>query len=332
MLVNQVINLISVPGKTLCFTGHRPQSINPQNVAAIKDILTKAMAKAYQNGFRKFIFGGALGTDQWAQYRAEKLKHTLPGIYSVLAMPFPSQDLKWSTQSKNFFAMLKSCADMIVYVSDDPYTARKMHLRSEWMVDHSDVVVAVWKTGHWHGGTFNCVEYARKLGKPIYHIEPDTLKEEWILPNTQKIDKFKGEYGWLSNFHTRDQKVPGYGVFKSNEHWYQMQKTHDQEWRKKIRYSDTPGQAKRLGREAPIRQDWDQVKLGIMYEGLRSKFALPDLRAKLLETFPFELVEGNTWGDTYWGVCNGKGENALGKLLMELRKNLLVAARNGGPR
>jgi len=49
-----------------------------------------------------------------------------------------------------------------------------------------------------------------------------------------------------------------------------------------------------------------------------------DLRDQLLATGDAELVEGNTWGDTYWGVDSrsGKGENMLGKILMETREFL----------
>ena len=42
----------------------------------------------------------------------------------------------------------------------------------------------------------------------------------------------------------------------------------------------------------------------------------------LLETNTKELIEGNNHGDTYWGIVNGKGENMLGKLLMEVRSEL----------
>ena len=49
------------------------------------------------------------------------------------------------------------------------------------------------------------------------------------------------------------------------------------------------------------------------------KFSIPELRTKLLETDDAELIEGNTWGDTYWGTCSGIGQNHLGKLLMKTR-------------
>ena len=60
-----------------------------------------------------------------------------------------------------------------------------------------------------------------------------------------------------------------------------------------------------------------------MYEIVKDKFSRnPELRVKLLNTGDIELIEGNYWGDTFWGVCNGKGENHLGKILMRVRKEL----------
>ena len=46
-----------------------------------------------------------------------------------------------------------------------------------------------------------------------------------------------------------------------------------------------------------------------------------DLRSLLVATGDRELIEGNTWGDTFWGVDKntGQGENHLGRILMELR-------------
>jgi len=57
-----------------------------------------------------------------------------------------------------------------------------------------------------------------------------------------------------------------------------------------------------------------------MEDIVRSKFVNnPLLYVKLDETNPHELVEGNWWGDKYWGVCKGVGENKLGKILMKVR-------------
>jgi hypothetical protein len=86
---------------------------------------------------------------------------------------------------------------------------------------------------------------------------------------------------------------------------------------------DSSGEVKRLGKSLELRPDWEQAKFLIMRELLVQKFVrYPDLRKKLLATNSAELVEGNSWGDTCWGVCKGKGENNLGKLLMAIRKEL----------
>jgi predicted NAD-dependent protein-ADP-ribosyltransferase YbiA (DUF1768 family) len=68
----------------------------------------------------------------------------------------------------------------------------------------------------------------------------------------------------------------------------------------------------------PIRSDWDEVKVEVMRALVRIKFST-DLQPHLLSTGEAELVEGNWWGDQFWGVCDGKGENWLGRILMETR-------------
>jgi predicted NAD-dependent protein-ADP-ribosyltransferase YbiA (DUF1768 family) len=69
-----------------------------------------------------------------------------------------------------------------------------------------------------------------------------------------------------------------------------------------------------------IRPDWDKIKLSVMRAILEAKFRRPDLMNRLIHTFPKEIVEDNNWHDTYWGVCEGVGENHLGELLMEVRE------------
>ncbi len=83
----------------------------------------------------------------------------------------------------------------------------------------------------------------------------------------------------------------------------------------------TPSEAKKItaSPDFTARPDWQEVKLSQMEFVLRQKFSHPELLALLLATGEMELVEDNDWDDTYWGVCNGVGENNLGKLLMKIR-------------
>lgn len=133
------------------------------------------------------------------------------------------------------------------------------------------------------------------------------------------INSFDGEYRFLSNFHESPIKE-GVITYPTVEHYFQAQKTLDYEERLMIARAATPGEAKRMGRQVTLRKDWEDVKISVMEKGLRMKFAIPELRDKLLATGEEELVEGNWWGDTCWGVCKGVGANNLGKLLMKIRE------------
>jgi ribA/ribD-fused uncharacterized protein len=132
------------------------------------------------------------------------------------------------------------------------------------------------------------------------------------------IDSFRGHYGFLSNFSVSPIVVEGQ-LYATVEHAFQAHKTDDCTWHEAIRIARTPALAKGLGRKCPKRADWDEQRVAAMRYFLKLKFADPVLRDKLKRTAPNELVEGNTWGDTFWGVCRGVGENMLGKLLMEIR-------------
>ena len=138
------------------------------------------------------------------------------------------------------------------------------------------------------------------------------------------INNFKTPpYKFLSNFYPATVSLTEGGmIYRTVEHAYQAAKTLDLEAREKIQWEISPGKAKRLGKSLVIREHWDEMKLDVMYRLLLQKFSIYELRCKLLATGDEELIEGNWWGDTYWGVCRGKGENNLGKLLMKIRSEL----------
>lgn len=132
------------------------------------------------------------------------------------------------------------------------------------------------------------------------------------------ISSFR-RYFFLSNFYPVEIKLDGI-VYPNAETAFQAQKTLDVEERRKFSMLKNPVQAKRLGRKVKLRDDWEEVKLDIMTEVVSQKFLQhPHLIEMLLQTGDEELVEGNRWGDRFWGVCKGKGENHLGKILMKIR-------------
>ena len=132
------------------------------------------------------------------------------------------------------------------------------------------------------------------------------------------IDKFDGEYRFLSNFYPSVMKYKDI-IYMSAEGAYQAQKCED-EIAKELFMFLSAAEAKRLGRNVKMREDWDIVKDDIMKEIVFEKFSQhPFLKEKLIATRDQELVEGNDWNDYYWGVCKGKGRNKLGEILMEVR-------------
>ena len=146
----------------------------------------------------------------------------------------------------------------------------------------------------------------------------------------EPITSFRGEYEFLSNFY--ECYVPmTFGKnnipieFGNAEAAFQAHKTHN--FADLVIFSNMTGpEAKKFGRKVKLRDDWNDVRLQIMFEVVLTKFVVnKDLRDKLIATGQRELIEGNTWHDTFWGVCNGKGENNLGKILMEVRSMLIRA-------
>jgi len=139
---------------------------------------------------------------------------------------------------------------------------------------------------------------------------------------SEVIDRFRGEFDWLSNFFLCQVEFEGMN-FSNVEAAFQAAKCLDMKERERF-FGLSGGQAKRLGRRVELRSDWEEVKIEIMRQVLKSKFTQnSELREKLIATGDTELIEGNNWNDTFWGVCRGKGRNHLGKLLMEVRAELV---------
>ena len=135
------------------------------------------------------------------------------------------------------------------------------------------------------------------------------------------IDSFDGEYEFLSNFYEKPIHYNRRG-WMTAEHAFQGAKCCTESDENRIQGAKTPGQAKRLGRKVLLRHDWEAVKLQIMFDILWIKFQDPDLREKLLSTGNQPIVEGNNWGDKFWGKVDGVGKNHLGIILMKVRQEI----------
>lgn len=300
--------------KIVSGTGHRPNKLEAGGKYAYPapykigygyayNRLVGLAAYAIQDSEASYVISGmALGWDMALAQAAIFLD-----VPFTAAVPFEGQESQWPDSSQKYFQYLLSKADDVTYVCDAGYAPWKMQKRNEWMVEHSDEIVALWNGTT--GGTGNCISYATRVNKPI--------RNYWDMWSQHKDDKFE-----FSNF----QLVPIYygdGItYPSVENFYQAMKTKDVLLRKRIS-TMTPAEAKKFGGQlTDLREDWDEIKLSVMRWGLQKKFDNAKFQTKLIRTVHKPLIEWNWWNDTYWGVDirTETGENHLGQLIMEIRE------------
>jgi N-glycosidase YbiA len=160
----------------------------------------------------------------------------------------------------------------------------------------------------------------------------------------REINSFSGKFEFLSNFSPHPVFIEDIR-FPTAEHAFQAMKTTDPGARQLIARLPTPGKAKRVGRQIDLRPDWEDIKLEVMWFIVLAKFRQNTwIRRQLWLTRNAELIEGNHWGDRFWGMtldneCGQRpetckwgnacadcrewtGENHLGKILMEVRREL----------
>jgi len=132
-------------------------------------------------------------------------------------------------------------------------------------------------------------------------------------------------HGPFSNFDTKHPIVIDGKTWPSTEHYFQAQKFAGTEHEEAVRLADKPRDAAAMGRDRnrPLRKDWETVKDNVMRKAIRAKFTKhDDCLALLLSTGDAELIE-HTTNDHYWADGgDGSGKNMLGKILMEIRKEL----------
>jgi len=135
---------------------------------------------------------------------------------------------------------------------------------------------------------------------------------------SEPIMEFRGNYAFLSNMWLCAFEYEGL-IWNSSEAAYQAMKDGTRHYWRIVR-DMTAGDAKRYGRRIKIRKDWDDIKIRIMTDIVFCKFSQNNyLKIMLLDTGDRLIVEGNRWGDQFWGVSNGHGRNELGRILMYAR-------------
>ena len=139
-----------------CFTGHRPDKME-LGEKEIKPLLEKAIDDAISNGFITFITGMAMGTDIWAAEIVLDKKKTNKKLHLICALPHPGFENRRSMTEKMRFNKIIQRADLVKEINDH-YFNGCYQVRNKWMVDKSNLVIAVFNG--YKSGTKNTVDYA----------------------------------------------------------------------------------------------------------------------------------------------------------------------------
>lgn len=157
----------------ICVTGHRPTKLYGYDISNEKYTQLK-------NNFKKILIeyncdeaitGMALGADTVFALAVLELKNEGYNIKLHCAIPCKGQTSTWvdSNDIKRYYDIIAK-ADIVKFVSEKSYKPYLMQKRNEYMVDNSDLVIAVWDGSS--GGTKNCVDYAQSNNKTILRINP----------------------------------------------------------------------------------------------------------------------------------------------------------------
>ncbi len=136
-----------------------------------------------ENDITTFYSGMALGVDTWAAEAVDlwghlinpERRHDMPMARLCAVIPYVGQQNEWSVADQYKWIKLVHKADDVFFVDKGPFAVWKLMNRNKWMVDNSDLVIAVWD-GVKKGGTAHCVKYAKKQGKEIMNLWPEIGK------------------------------------------------------------------------------------------------------------------------------------------------------------
>ncbi|MDL2317943.1 DUF1273 domain-containing protein [Eubacteriales bacterium OttesenSCG-928-A19] len=171
---------------SVAFTGHRPESLpfgdNEQSEAflQLKRLLLEEIKYWAHQGYTTFYEGAARGMDiVFGEQVLLAKEQGHPGVKLVSVVPFEEQAARWNEAwRERYFALMKNSDDEVLISAH--YTKECFHQRNRYMVDHSDVLIAVYD-GLDSGGTAYTVQYAMEKGKTIIIFDPSKLTR-FVIP------------------------------------------------------------------------------------------------------------------------------------------------------
>lgn len=168
--------------KVCTITGHRPTRFKfkyketNNGCKRLKRRIREQLVLLYERGVRVFWVGGALGVDMWAGEILLEMQ-LLPEYRDLelhIALPCPKHDSAWDVRSqKRMAALIRHSAECVIV--GDSLNAANYQRRNRYMVDRSDVMLAVYDNDRSiRSGTGMTVHYAQQKGIPIILVHPDS--------------------------------------------------------------------------------------------------------------------------------------------------------------
>lgn len=169
----------------ISITGHRPNglpkeygyNLNNEAWTKLKEYIEVTIEECYkyatQNEKLILITGMALGVDTVFWEVAAKLRKSNKNIRIEAAVPFVGQEKKWTHESQKQYKQMLSESDKVTIVSEGGFAKYKMMARNRYMVNKSDIIIAV--ICKETGGTAQCVKYAKEHNKVVIKINPQNI-------------------------------------------------------------------------------------------------------------------------------------------------------------
>ena len=163
--------------RSCCFTGHRPTKLpwryQEQDVRCLKlkARIADTIEAVYADGYRHFLCGMAQGCDLYFCEAVIAFREKHPDVTIEAVIPCPTQADRWSENERLRYAALVEACDTETLVSAQ-YSSGCMQRRDRYMVDHAQLVIAVYN-GEPKGGTAQTLAYALRNRRDTCILEPE---------------------------------------------------------------------------------------------------------------------------------------------------------------
>ena len=168
----------------ISITGHRPNglpkeygyNLNNEAWTKLKEYIEVTIEECYKYAPKEeltLITGMAIGVDTAFWEVAAKLRKNNPNIRIEAALPFVGQEKKWTEKSQKQYKKMLSESGKVTIVSEGGFATYKMMTRNRYMVNKSDIIIAV--ICKETGGTAQCVKYAKEHNKVVIEINPKNI-------------------------------------------------------------------------------------------------------------------------------------------------------------